>query len=259
MSLTVKFALFTSILCLAIVGSISYLSYRISHSELELFIGQRLGAIARSGAVQIDGTLHDQIQSEEDVASPVFETVRDQLRQLKQANDLKEEIYTFRRKGEKLMFVVMTHDKPFFGDEYSIREEMLPTLNMGQPAHTGVYRDVHGEWISAYAPIKDRDGHISGLLEVDMRVEEFTAILNAKYFRLLGYYSLFALIAVVLSFLLAKTVTRKLNYLTEITEKISLGKTDTPIQIKGKDEVAKLGASLERMRESLKIAAKMIQ
>ena len=142
---------------------------------------------------------------------------------------------------------------------YTIRREMLPTLNEGKPARTGVYHDTHGEWISAYAPIFDQEGHISGLLEADIRVEEFLSILKGKFFSLLWVFALVAAIAVALSFLLARTVTAKLKYLTDITEKISLGKVDTPIAVKGKDEVAVLGASLERMRESIKIAAEMMR
>lgn len=258
MSLKVKFALFTSLLCLAIIGGISYFSYRIAYNDLATSLGLRLEAIARSGAIHIDGTLHDQIRGPADAESESFLAIRQLLRELKQANDLSEEIYTMRREGEQMHFVVMTHEKPFIGDDYKIRREMLPTLNDGQPASTGVYRDANGDWISAYAPIFDQGGNISGLLEVDIRVEEFLALLREKYTALAWKYLIFALIAVVLSFLLARTVTAKLNYLTTVTEKISLGKMDARIQIEGKDEVAKLGASLERMRESLKIAAEMM-
>jgi HAMP domain-containing protein len=258
MSLRIKFALFTSLLCLAIIGGISFFSYRIAYSDLANSIGERLEAVVRSGAVMIDGSLHDQVQGPEDAEGEVFLSIRQKLRELKEANDLSQEIYTMRRVGEEMRFVVMTNDKPFIGDPYKVRPEMLPTLNDGKPARTGVYQDTHGEWISAYAPIFDQDGNISGLLEADIRVEEFLALLRQKYTGLAWKYLIFAAIAVVLSFLLANSVTAKLNYLTDVTEKISLGKMDTRIQIKGKDEVAKLGASLERMRESLKIAAEMM-
>jgi len=259
MSLTIKFALFTSVLCLFIIAGLSYLSYQDSYRELERSIGERLEAIVRSGAYGIDGTAHDTIKSNDDTSGEAFLTIRDHLLALKKANDLESEVYTFRKVGEILEFVVMTNQKPFVGDTYPVKKEMIPTLSKGIPASTKRYSDTNGEWISAYAPIFDENGHFSGLLEADVQVGEFFALLKQRTRTLIVWGCVFAAIAVSLSFLLAWTVTRKLNHLTEVTEKISLGKMSTPIKVKGKDEVAKLGISLERMRESLKIAAEMIE
>lgn len=258
MSLTAKFALFTSALCLAIIFSITYLSYRISYTELERSLGLQLEAIVRTGATRIDGDAHDQIRGAEDETSPAFLALRDTLRQIKKANDLDTEVYTFRQKGETLEFVVMTNEKPFIGHTYKIRPEMRDTLIKGKAAHTALYEDTHGQWISAYAPIYDSTGNISGLLEADYEVHTFFGLLRDKFMYLMLKAMGFALVAICLSMLLARSVTRKLVYLTNITEKISLGKMDTPIVVQGRDEVAKLGGSLERMRESLVLAAKML-
>lgn len=258
MSLTVKFALFTSALCIFIIAGITYLSYLISYRELERSLGMELEAIVRTGAVGISGDMHDLIKSGADVEGEAFQTIREHLLAIKKANKLDTEVYTFRQMGEELMFIVMTNEKPFVGDTYSIRPEMRPTLTKGQPAHTGVYGDKHGEWISAYAPILDSDGNLSGLLEADYEVHTFFALLREKFLYLVLKSLGFAAVAVIASFLLAKSVTRKLVYLTNITEKISLGKLDKSIEIKGSDEVSNLAASLERMRESLVIAAKML-
>ncbi|CAM2007138.1 HAMP domain-containing protein [Acanthopleuribacter pedis] len=258
MSLTAKFALFTSALCVAVIFSITYLSYRISYKELESSLGLQLEAIVRTGATRIDGDKHDQVRGMADQNAPAFLELRDVLREIKTANELETEVYTFRQKGETLEFVIMTNEKPFIGDTYQIRPEMRDTLIKGKPAHTQLYGDHHGEWISAYAPIFDADGNISGLLEADYEVHTFFALLREKFIYLMLKAMGFALVAMVLSVLLAKSVTRKLVYLTNITERISLGKMDTPIEVKGRDEVAKLGGSLERMRESLVMAAKML-
>lgn len=258
MSLTLKFALFTSALCLLIIAGITYMSYLISYRELERSLGMQLETIVRTGAIGIDGNMHDQIKSNDDVDGQAFQTIRNHLLAIKEANQLDTEVYTFRQMGEQLMFIVMTNEKPYVGDTYSIRPEMRPTLTKGQPAHTGVYGDSHGEWISAYAPIRDANGNLSGLLEADYEVHTFFALLREKFLFLLLKSLGFAAVAIIASFLLARSVTRKLVYLTDITEKISLGKLDKEIEVKGTDEVATLGASLERMRESLVIASKML-
>ncbi len=259
MSLSIRFALFTSLLCCGIIGGITYLSYRISYRQLEISVGERLEAVVRSGAIGVDGSLHDTIKSNEDAASEAFLSIQSYLRKLKKANDLDTDVYTMRRVGESLSFVVMTNEKPFVGDTYSIREEMLPTLNRGIASSTGVYQDTHGSWISAYAPILDQQGQLSGILEADVEVQTFLTLLHERFRWLVLKGVGFAVFAVLMSFLLARTVTRKLVYLTDVTEKISLGKLQQSIQIKGSDEVAKLGHSLERMRESLKMAAELIQ
>ena len=266
MSLKTKFALFTSILCIVVIAGISFLSYLTARDQLEERLGERLEAVVCSGVLGLDGTLHDTISVEGDkdsrnqqAQSEPFIAMRDHLRKLKLVNELSEDIYTFRQVGNMLHFVVMTNDKPYIGDQYEIRPEMLPTLKDGKPTRTGLYSDDHGHWLSAYAPIFDRDGNISGLLEADIKVEEFEALLNKEAMMLFFKGCAVGLLAVLLSFLLAGTITNKINYLTDITEKISLGKMDTPIKVEGKDEVARLSASLERMRESLKIAAELME
>lgn len=262
MSITLKFALFTSILCLSIIAGISYLSYHLTYHDLIDGLGQRLEAIATTAALGIDGDAHDSLHpttenKSEVFASEAFTTIRDHLREVKSANGLAQELYTFRRMNGRLDYVVMSHERPFV-DTYEIKPAMLPTLNEGKPAHTQIYMDENGQWMSGYAPVRNAANQVVGMLEVDYRVDEVVA-LTKEHFMLVVYKGLgFGLLAVICSFLLAGTVTRKINQLTAVTEKISLGKMDTPIEVRGTDEVARLAAALERMRESLRIAASLI-
>lgn len=262
MSLTVKFAVFTSLLCIGIIAGTSFLSYQMAHRDLVASLGEKLESIAATGALGIDGDLHETLHPTKENAaethsSEAFLTIRDHLRAVKDSNKLKQEIYTFRREGGKLHYIVMTHERPYV-DTYDIKPEMLPTLNDGMSAHTGIYGDENGHWVSGYAPIRDAGGSVVGLLEVDLQVDEVVALTRDRFMAVIYKSLAFVLIALVGSFLLAKGVTGKINHLTDVTEKISLGKMDTPILIGGNDEVARLGASLERMRESLKIAAELI-
>ncbi|MCB9399679.1 MAG: HAMP domain-containing protein [Acidobacteria bacterium] len=259
MSLTLKFALYTLLVCFAVLAGSSYVHYRVARQDLEQALGEKLEAIVRSASVAIDGTAHDSINEMADQEGEAFTRIRDHLRKVRDANHLGDLIYTMRREGEKMKFIVMTHDKPFIGHDYEIRPEMLPTLNKGMASRTGLYEDKNGHWISAYAPLLDQEGHISGLLEADYEVDTFLAQLKNKQMRTLGLGLVFSLIAAVLSFLVAKTLTRKIVYLTDLTEKISLGKMNTGIEVRGNDEIAKLGRALERMRESLKIASDLIE
>lgn len=264
MSLTVKLALFTSMLCIALISGVIYFSYQISSQELTESLGKQLEAIVRTASLGIDGDLHDQIRTNEDAASPAFIAMREHLRNVKKVNQLDTEIYTMRRTsndaGKAVMeFVVMTNEKPYVGELYDHKPEMNPTLIQGKSTFTDVYMSPNGTWISAFAPILDGNGQVSGLVEADYQVDTLIALLRTKFVDLLWKGIGFSLVAVLLSFFLAKRITGRIKYLTETTEKISLGKIETPIRMKGKDEVSRLGNALERMRESLVIANKLLE
>ncbi len=262
MSITLKFALFTSVLCLSIIAGISYLSYHLTNEDVIEGLGKRLESIATTAALNIDGDAHDTLHPTNETrgevfASEAFVSIRDHLRRVKSANNLVQELYTFRRMNGRLDYVVMTHESPFI-DTYEIKPAMLATLNEGKPAHTQIYTDENGQWLSGYAPIRNSAGQVVGMLEVDYRVEEVLALTRAHFMMVVYKGLAFGILAVICSFLLARTVTRKINQLTAVTEKISLGKMDTPIEVQGNDEVARLAAALERMRESLRIAASLL-
>jgi HAMP domain-containing protein len=256
--LGIKIMLFTFLLLVITAAILIYFSYLTSYADLEYAIGRRLEAIAATGALMIDGDLHDQIKNPADAQSDAFKQLQKVLKHIKRKNNLKEEIYTFRREGGKLKFIVMSHDKPFIGDTYDIRPEMWPVLNNGKTSFTKIFRDEHGIWLSAYAPILDSGGSISGILDVDIELTTFQKELQQKVNRLVIISAVILISAMLLSFLLSRGLVRKLRYLSDITKTISTGMMDRSIAIKSKDEVGELAESLERMRISLKMAMEMI-
>lgn len=66
--------------------------------------------------------------------------------------------------------------------------------------------------------------------------------------------SLVFLVGVLVSVLLAHSITRPILGLTRVAEKISKGDLDTAVDIRSRDEIGGLADSLERMRSSLKAA-----
>jgi HAMP domain-containing protein len=255
-----KIMVFTFLLVAATAGILIYFSYETSYLDLETAIGERLEAIATTGALMIDGDLHDQIRTPEDANSEAFKQIQKILRDIKTRNKLMEEVYTFRREGDDLKYIVMSHQgKPFIGHTYAIREEMWPALNEGKSSHTGIFRDPHGNWLSAYAPIFDSHGHISGILDVDIRLKTFQQQLQKKTGRLLVISAIILAAGILLSFVLSRRMVKDLKYLRDITEKISTGMVDRSVNVKSRDEVGDLAESLERMRVSLKMAMAMIE
>lgn len=254
-----KIMIFTFSLLVVTAGILIYFSYRTAYSDLEEAIGRRLEGIAATGALMLDGDLHDQIRTQEDAGTEAFKQLQKVLRDIKEKNNLEQEVYTFRQEGEQVKFVVMTQEKTFIGDTYQIREEMWPTINQGRPNHTRIFKDAHGEWISAYAPIHDSRGNLSGILDVDYHLTDFYMELAKKVGPLLIVSIVILVIAIVMSFILSRRLVRDLRYLTDVTEKISTGLMERSIEVESKDEVGALAESLERMRTSLKLAMEMIE
>lgn len=60
-------------------------------------------------------------------------------------------------------------------------------------------------------------------------------------------------LGIVLAIVVGRSITRPLGYLVDAADKLSTGDLETPIQLTSKDEIGELGASLERMRVSLKV------
>jgi protein-histidine pros-kinase len=76
----------------------------------------------------------------------------------------------------------------------------------------------------------------------------------------LTYLGLILLVSlVVLNLVLYFTIARPVAELSEMADKISLGQLDVPeLPIRGKDEIARLAGSFNRMRRSLDRAMKML-
>ncbi len=259
MSMGLKISLFTFLSLMITASVFIYFSYRTAYLDLEEAIGQRLEAIAVTGAMMLDGDLHSQIKTEADADTEAFKKLQKVLRNIKDKNNLGTPVYTFRLEGEQLKFVTMTQEKTYIGDTYTIRQEMWPVIKEGKSAHTKIFKDVHGEWISAYAPIYDSNGNFTGFLDVDIHLDHFQERLREKLQPLIIVGILILVLATTLSFFLSRRLVKDLRYLTDVTEKISTGLMDRTIEVKSKDEIGDLAKSLERMRISLKLAMEMIE
>jgi methyl-accepting chemotaxis protein len=256
--LGLKIMIFTFLLVVVTAAILIYFAYRTSYADLEKSIGERLEAIATTGALMIDGDLHDRIKGPGDEHSDAFKKLQKVLREIKEKNNINTPVYTFRREEGKVKFIVMTQPKPFIGDTYGIREEMWPALNEGKSNHTRIFRDEHGDWISAYAPIFDSNGNISGILAVDAHLVTFQQRLQGKVNRLAIISIIILVLGILLSSLLSRRLVKNLRYLSDVTRKISTGMMNRSIKVNSKDEVGELAESLERMRVSLKMAMEMI-
>lgn len=107
----------------------------------------------------------------------------------------------------------------------AVQETMVPLLE-GQAGtvHIGLWADMHD---------REARGLLKALVGVSLAVT------------LLGF---------LMGYLLARRLAQPIQTLSELAVKISTGDLETPVQVRGQDEIGELARSIERMRTSLKAA-----
>ena len=150
-----------------------------------------------------------------------------------------------------MRFGLSSAARPYWHHAYDYRPEMAPTLLWGQQSSTRIYEDVHGVWMSAYAPVRTRDGQVVALVEVDaplalllgqarQQVQEGLLVLALMLAGLLATIGL-----------VSRRVTRTVWRLVTAAERFGRGDLQTPIPEGGLLELAALGRALESARQDI--------
>jgi len=245
---------------LSVALTITYfalISYRLEYQAEEERFGLALDRIAATAALSIDGDDHRRIRSNADAQTPEFKRIREYLERVRAANYLRfDQIYTFHPVSDhELRFAVMLHERPFVGDAYHVVPEnvslLMKVLTQRTAMHTRLYRDAHGTWVSAYAPIFDRQGQIAGILEVDYTVDEFLQAV-AKTARTITLVSLIglALVAAV-SFALAHSVGRALRKIRIGIKELEKQNFGYRIELDRGDELGLMATQINHMAATL--------
>ncbi|MFA4861119.1 PAS domain S-box protein [Methanoregula sp.] len=166
------------ILTIIIVYSIS----TETQHALKGAVQDKLVAVASATASQIDGDSYARIREGEE-STAEFTHIRDQLRSIKQATPDIRYVYTMRKNGDSVVFVVdgdygYDSDSPGIGQAYPDAE---PELFMGfitPTADQEFTTDTWGTVLSGFAPIRDRAGNVVGIVGIDMDSSVVSTELN---------------------------------------------------------------------------------
>jgi PAS domain S-box-containing protein len=165
-----------SILLLILILVITFLAvYSISletQKSLKEGVQEKLVSVASVMASQVDGDEFAQIKSgEED--TPRFVRIRDQIRHALQVTPDIRYIYTMRKNGDAVEFVV-DGDYGYdplaanIGDVYPGPEPGLIQGFLTPTANREFTTDEWGTVLSGFSPIRDRSGNVVGIVGVDM-------------------------------------------------------------------------------------------
>ncbi len=235
------------------------LQYRAQDRLLRQSLGSLLLNIARTGALLVDGDMHQAAVEGGRTDTPAYQAIREQLRQIQETNQLKDAVYTLSNlEGAVARFAVISKWDVPVGEPYRLVPEIQPILQRvladGAPGHTEIYRNEHGVWITAFAPVRNSAGKTVAALDVDFRADVYLAEL-AKVRRRLYLHSLAAaVLALAAGTLLARHITRPLAQLAAQTWRVVEGDLKTPVYIAARDEIGMLGNVFHLMVERLRVS-----
>jgi PAS domain S-box-containing protein len=189
---------------------------------------------AAIAALQIDGDTLASLKPG-DETSPSFIIIRDQLDAVRDSDKKIRYIYTMRRSGSLVVFVVdgdygHTSDAARIGQAYP---DPYPELLEGffKPASDSQFTsDAWGTFLSGYAPVRNSRGDVVGIIGIDMdqkTVVDRLNYLNGIFF-LLGMVSILAAVVAIIVIERRRSIDEAVmqanrNYLTKIFESVRAG------------------------------------
>jgi serine phosphatase RsbU (regulator of sigma subunit) len=253
-SLAWKIATANILLALCAVLLAGLLQYRKERRLLAATMRQELTQVVASGALLLDGEkAADVAQSRTPAATSAVNQV---FRSLLITSPEVDRIYVLGMgpDGDPRFLAgqgIMTDADPGLVLSAHARE----CLERGVPITTDVYEDADEQWFSAFHPLRDRHRRVVALLGADLRASDLQAEAQERLRSILLSGFAAAALAVLLSLLLARNVTRPLKLMAESTAEIAAGNLSIFLNIKSRDEVGELAASFNQMVHRLSIAA----
>lgn len=142
----------------------------------------KLYAIANTLAFQIDGDEHSYLVKKyprpgmlkSSQADSIYHKWWKLLYKAQRVNHLGTEITTlsYEPSSRKFSYILNSLDKPYIGDPYvDYAQEFVDFYETGRKIPA--YEDEFGQWLTAFSPIKNKEGKITGIVEVDEKFDHF--------------------------------------------------------------------------------------
>jgi HAMP domain-containing protein len=239
------------------------LQYRAQDRTLRESLGGLLLNISRTGALLVDGDLHEAALRSGRNDTPEYARLRDTLKRIQDVNQLRDPIYTLTHvDGGTARFAVISTGHVPLGTPYrlaeQIRRALSRTVQEGVASYTDIYVDDNGTWITAFAPVRDTAGRTVAALDVDFRADVYLAQLAAVRRRLYQHSIAGALLALVAGALLARRITRPLGQLASSARAVVEGDLHSVVRITARDEIGLLGNVFHLMIERLAVSNRSV-
>jgi signal transduction histidine kinase len=224
-----------------------YLDWRLRQT-LEAELAVKLESLAKAVSLQIDGELLQNLDPG-DEQTRTYKNLKLQLQAAKQATRVRR-IYIFSKNQTSL---VDTKPEITIGTEYvflPISQTELEILFAGGTVNSTLFKGRDGRlYKTGFAPVVS-NGKVKAALALEGSAETLEAIQTVRRdLLLLGIAVLVG--SVMLGFLFSERITNPINRLKVAAQKIAKGDYETAMPIKGSDEIAFLGQTMEEMRRAI--------
>jgi len=252
-----------SVLLLTALGILvsGLLQYRAQERWLRDSLGGLLLNIARTGALVVNGDLHEAVVRSGRKDTPEYEALRVRLQQVQEANRLPDAVYTLTDiDGAMARFAVVSNGEAPIGLPYRLAPEIQPILRRvlaeGTPAFSGIYTSSSGTWITAFAPVLNSAGKAVAALDVDFRADVYVSQLAAVRRRLYLHSLAAAAVALAAGVLLARRITRPVGELAAAARRVVEGDFTAIVHPRTSDEIGLLGNVFHLMVDRVRVSSR---
>jgi|GEM_PF-1859867 len=157
-------------------------SYYTNLNQSKKAVLNKLSAIVNTATSVIDGNLHHDLSSKyltkdaitNNAQDSVYQTLHKLLKQIHLANNLQSPLYTmvYDQQKSTFEFIASSSKHPYYRHTY----KQFPMALLEQHDTGGVldtYESENGQWLSAFAPIKNLEGNVVALIQADQSFGEF--------------------------------------------------------------------------------------
>lgn len=241
----------------ALVVATNLIAFRTALDAQFRQLQQTLMAVASTAALAIDGDLHEGIPPHPSSTElPAYRSLVERLRAIRDANPAIRYVYTMVPSDIPGRWHYLgdaeEHETSFPGEPYDVTR--YPDMAAGLQGPSVDPRLTVDEWgvlLSAYAPIRTRDGRPVGIVGIDMSGEHVLRTQAALRRWRLAVLAIGLLAVTSLGFLLGGWLSRPLQELVHGTQRIGQGDFDYRVPIRSGDEVGRLAQSFNHMAAML--------
>lgn len=198
---------------------IAIMFYNFTVSKHEQFTLLHLAGIANSLALQIDGSLHEQLfskyKAKDDIKNNEQDSIYYSLHKLLKtnydANMLRSPIYTISMNDSGIFyeFGITSDTVPYFRHAYNTYHSSLNDYYKSG-GMIPQYTDEFGMWLSAFAPIKNSKGKTVAVVMVDEKLNDFLASVRSELLKaFIISFVIFSIMIILLLWQMGKILSRE--------------------------------------------------
>ena len=226
--LQTKTTLTIALLVVLVLTASSYLFYDTAKRALDAEMGERLVAVAKTSAAQLNGSYLRALQPGSE-GTRLYRTLQKKLQSMRDASEA-QAMYVLDLKYKSL--VDSRLDVPIGSQYHSLGEDRIH-IDQAKQGIGAASVAFHGKddafYRSAYAPIRDEHGGIVAILAVDASVLFLESLARmSRNMVLIGVVGM--VFAVVLSIFLARSIVVPIERLSQATQQIKAGAFGTQVE-----------------------------